>query len=296
MAGDAVSLDEAGLLLSDDAVPAFWADCLETMVRETNVEIKHVVVREDDPGNTGDDPVLDFLERSFAGIGLGKAKRLTAIYRRKGPWALMAIRDYLLRLFYDGNPLPPLKRQRPIEEVPALADATTTTCMPEPTSGKWVTLPDAVVDKLAADVDVVIQMGFGLLEGRVLTDPEYGVLSFHYGDVTEYRGAPSGYWEYLDDVEETAVTVQQLTVTLDGGRVVLQRPVDLMDTPTWDDVRARLFEASVPMLATAVDRLEDPAFEPEPPNDLGTLHTWSEAKQLRNMGRCVWRDLRGLIG
>jgi hypothetical protein len=292
-----MSIQKVGLLISDDMMPKFWAECLEQMVQECDVEITHIVLRNDKylTSSANQYSLFDSLERLCSMVGVKKAETLLSIYRRKGSWVIMAIRDYLMRQMYNENPIHELKQQQSINDNPVFADATRIKCDPNQTDGKWVELPDPVVTELTDSADVVIQMGFGLLEGRILTEPEYGLLSFHYGDVTEYRGAPTGFWEFIDDAEHAKVTVQQLTHTLDGGKIVTTSDVDLSTALTWDDVRGRLFETSIPMLATAIKQLEDPDFEPEPPQELGELHTWSEAKRLDTMGRCICYDFRGLV-
>ena len=75
--------------------------------------------------------------------------------------------------------------------------------------------------------DVVIRFGFGFLVGDVLSAPEHGVLSFHHGDITRYRGQPMGFWEFVQDEPVAGITVQQLTEELDAGTIAAFRAVTI---------------------------------------------------------------------
>lgn len=71
-----------------------------------------------------------------------------------------------------------------------------------------------------ADVDVLFRFGFRILKGEILGCAKYGVWSFHHGDNREYRGAPPGFWEIYEKNPVTGSTLQILTESLDGGKVI----------------------------------------------------------------------------
>jgi glycosyltransferase involved in cell wall biosynthesis len=70
------------------------------------------------------------------------------------------------------------------------------------------------------EVDLLLRFGFGILSGRILKLPRYGVWSLHHGDIDNFRGGPPGFWEWFYKVPVTGITVQQLTEELDGGIVI----------------------------------------------------------------------------
>ena len=47
-----------------------------------------------------------------------------------------------------------------------------------------------------------------------------GILSFHHGDNTKYRGSPPGFREVYNKEDQTGFVLQQLNNTLDGGKVI----------------------------------------------------------------------------
>lgn len=177
-----------------------------------------------------------------------------------------------------GPDLPALEPVR-VRDLDGVAAPDWLACEPESVDGWKHRLPERAVDRLAG-VDVAVRFGFGFLVGDALTAPERGVLSFHHGDLREYRGQPMGFWEYVGGEETAGVTLQRINETLDGGEVVVTREVAVGDAPTWGAVRQRLFDASEGMLAEGVRRLRSPDFEPESlsESDLGELYTLPEGR------------------
>ena len=89
----------------------------------------------------------------------------------------------------------PEERSTPLDDVAALADATRIPCRPRVVDGWKRRLPAAAVGEAAGRADVGVLFGFGFVVGPVLDAFEHGVLSFHHGDLREYRGQPMGFWE-----------------------------------------------------------------------------------------------------
>ena len=80
---------------------------------------------------------------------------------------------------------------------------------------------EADVDRLESyRPDILFRFGFRILRGRILDLPRYGVWSYHHGDSEKYRGGPPGFWELVNGEPVSGVTLQVLSNTLDGGRVL----------------------------------------------------------------------------
>ena len=69
------------------------------------------------------------------------------------------------------------------------------------------------------DLDLVIKFGMHLLKDPHLMKAKYGILSFHHGDPSVFRGRPSGFYELTQDVGMIGVVVQELSNSLDAGKV-----------------------------------------------------------------------------
>lgn len=263
---------DAAVLLSGPALSNWTARALQRAVTEQDLSITHVVIN-------------DATAASVAGDPLSRARRYYRTARQYGAWAPVSAWNTV----FDP---PEYLETQSLDAQPWAESARYIRCAPEPAAGFGNELPDAVVDELAS-VDVVFRFGFGIIKGDVLTAPTHGVLSFHHGDIRTYRGSPTHVWEFLNDEPTSGVTLQQLTEKLDGGRIVVFEPVDIADAPTWQEVKRRKFETSEGMLATAVARLEDPAFTPTEVDELGDLYTTPTA---RETGKILLKNFRGRLG
>lgn len=241
---------DVALLVDGPAVKKWAKDAIDAMIAEPAVTISHIVM------NSGGRDI----ERNL----VETARYYLDSIVEYGPWAPVA------GLHSKINP-PSYVESEDITTADWATDATWIKCSPESYDGLGHALPTEVVDELDS-VDVVVRFGFGILQGDILTVPEYGVLSFHHGDIREYRGRPAGVWEFLHGRSTAGVTLQRLTPTLDGGGVVSFREVEIHDASTWQEVHERLLRASQPMLAEAIRAIRDGTFEPEIPEDLGPVY------------------------
>jgi hypothetical protein len=236
------------LLLDSESVQRWSARALEELARETDVDVRVVVI--DDSERP---PMGERIKRNVLGNGI---------------WGFYIAGRWLARRIVD-TAVPSYRETVPMDHIACLSDAERIHCTPI-RDGVWNEFPDSITERLA-DVDVAIRFGFGLVKGDVLTAPKYGVLSYHHGDLREYRGPPTGFWEYVHGRETAGVTVQRLNESIDGGEITAYTDVDIGDAATWEEVQRRLFEASVPVLSTAVENVQDP--DPiETPDDLGEYY------------------------
>jgi len=64
-------------------------------------------------------------------------------------------------------------------------------------------------------LDILIKMGFGPLQGEILSASKYGVWSYYHGDPRVIRGGPPGFWEVVKSWPETGCVLH--TVGEDSG-------------------------------------------------------------------------------
>lgn len=256
------------LLLDGETLPRWSADALTHLLDTAEVDITTVVSNERDHHRT----VLETIRR---GVELRE-------------WAIVGTLYELL-----SEPIPELERV-PVDSIVDRDGVVEYTVEPTIVDGWKQEIPADVASAVADQADLAIRFGFGFLVGPMLSAPEYGVLSFHHGDIREYRGQPAGFWEFVNGESSAGITVQQLSETLDAGSIAALRSVDISDLHTWRGIRRRLFEASEPMLAMAVRTLRNG--EVREPEQLGDLYTLPRGKavatfaMLETMGR-----LRGTI-
>ena len=90
-------------------------------------------------------------------------------------------------------------------------------------SGLYLEFTNEDLDKLSSyNLDCIIRCGSGILRGNILDCFKYGVLSFHHGDNRVNRGAPTGFWEVMNNEPSSGFIIQKLGKELDGGEVLLR--------------------------------------------------------------------------
>lgn len=96
------------------------------------------------------------------------------------------------------------------------------TIIVEPVRTKFSdTFPDEDIRKIEAyKVDIMIRLGFRILRGKILNTATYGIWSYHHGDNLVNRGGPAGFWEVMEQWDETGVILQILNEDLDNGLVL----------------------------------------------------------------------------
>jgi len=163
------------------------------------------------------------------------------------------------------------RRNVSLDAIESLSDAETVTCEPLPAEDIGNRLPEDIVEKLG-EMDIVVRFGFGILKGDALTAPKYGILSYHHGDLREYRGRPAGFYEFLDGTSSAGVTVQRLNEGLDSGEIASFESVDINDANSWREVKDRLFSVSPPLLPSGVVTCVSDNERLEQPSELGDLY------------------------
>jgi len=97
---------------------------------------------------------------------------------------------------------------------------------------------------LSHKLDILVQCGFGLLRGEVLSAAKHGVWSFCYGDYCVNKEAPVGYWESTGSRPETESILRILTENLDNG-VVLYRSFSGTKTMSLQDNKSNCYRKAL---------------------------------------------------
>lgn len=283
-------------VLANPMVTRFEERALEAVAALDDVTIERVVV---------DASVRDESSSLAAGadvVNEGKSLSPTDlalfvdVVQESGLKAFIYADEKLGWLLFDETSQMEWLQSRPVEAIDCLADAAIVDCEPISAGGAWNTLPDAETDAIADACDVVLRFGFGLLKGPILEAPQHGVLSAHPTDIREYRGMGPKV-SYLNDDPTVSVTLQQLSETIDGGRVVEIRSRELPSTPTLDDVWDAVYGIQTELFAAGVANLQNESFEPWQPDDLGPYYPHSlQQRNPRFVARLLvknnWRRLR----
>lgn len=253
------------LLVDGRTIPEWQHRALQRMVDETAAEITVVVSNQ----RTEERSVVDRLRR--------------AVELRE--WTVV----WLLRSLF-AKPVP-LRDPVRVDEQAYCADAEWIDCTPERVDGWKNRIPAPMVDRLTDRADVAVRFGFGFLVGPLLTELEYGVLSYHHGDFREYRGQPAGCWEFIHGRDRVGITLQRINDQLDAGEAVTIKSVDIAEARTYAEIRGRLYAESDDLLATAMANIEDGALGASTVADLGPLYTIPRGTPVL---RFLLKEMRGM--
>lgn len=166
----------------------------------------------------------------------------------------------------------------PVSEIDAFDNTEIIECEPIPADGLGNELPSAAVSALT-EVDIAIRFGFGIIKGNALTAPKYGMLSYHHGDLREYRGRPAGFHEFTRREPTAGVTVQRLNESLDGGAIAAFTEVEIDDALSWSEVLDKLYQVSPTLLPMAVQNCVENTTTLSEPESVGELYTMPSNSQ-----------------
>lgn len=82
----------------------------------------------------------------------------------------------------------------------------------------------AHVEVLSPDV-IVSVAATQKIEGALLDVPSDAAINIHSSLLPEYRGVSPGFWNLLNDEEQTGITVHYMDEELDSGAIIRQEPL-----------------------------------------------------------------------
>jgi methionyl-tRNA formyltransferase len=156
--------------------------------------------------------------------------------------------------------------------------------------------PDTIelIKKFHLDVLLLIG-GFGIVKESLIKIPPKGILSYHHGDMRNYRGMPPGLWELYNNEPEMGLTVQLLASGLDCGVPIEEKKIKINRNDSLQKLRNRALLESAPMMHLALQRLAIPNFTPTQIETFGKVYTLPNLSQwLRLQLRIGWRKLKSL--
>lgn len=271
-------------LLVEPQLQAWYIEAIEKMVSETDIDIPLVIVNR---GSRTD-------EKKSDGLPLKYINTFIETLRSERAWTLVHIERHLA--WKLGGPSLRWRNMRTtsVESVDCLSNSEIITCDPVPDGGPWVKLPDSVVSRVATEADIAIRSGFGLIRGKILTTPEYGVLSFHPADIRKYRGLSTSL-AYVNGDQELGITLQRLNESIDSGEIIAFETVDISDAHSLDNVYGRMKEAQKPMLITGIQNLKDPKFSPTIPESLPEYRPVTDKYHWGFAGRVLLKNVIGRL-
>jgi len=161
------------------------------------------------------------------------------------------------------------------------------------TNGRWQSIPQGIREWLDTSTpDVILKFGMNLLSDPQNLPSKFGVLSFHHGNPTKYRGRPAGFYEILFKEDEIGVIVQRLTNSLDGGEIVSSGNFKLFKH-SYKRSLENAYGSGRYLLLKALNNLENHIS----PDSLGKIYTLPTNYQVANFVlKLLLQKLKWIIG
>ncbi|PYO40783.1 MAG: methionyl-tRNA formyltransferase, partial [Gemmatimonadetes bacterium] len=140
------------------------------------------------------------------------------------------------------------------------------------------------IRRLAPDAGVVVAYGH-LLKPELLAIPKRGMVNVHPSLLPELRGAAPVEWAVLRGLENTGVTIMQMTAGLDSGPILLQLPHRVPNDVTGGELSVHLAEMGAQALVEALALMEQDMLRPVPQEE--TRATYAP-KITRETARIRW--------
>lgn len=235
------------------AYPQWIADCIRQVQAQDGVELAALVV---------------------------DARRVEVRSRWRSRWQTLREicfgRNGLWRLFYRFSVAPRTWAMRPVDMsddfsgVPRIEVETIR-------KGKVSNYFSAADRKAIRDLDLdfALLFGFGIVRGKVLDLPRYGIWSFHHDDPDHYRGGPPCFWPIYRGEDQNGAMLQRITNRIDGG-VVLRRAAYPICATSYVKNRDRIFTESAAWPAEIcrdLQRGDETCFDGEPLNSEAPMNT-----------------------
>jgi len=107
------------------------------------------------------------------------------------------------------------------------------------------------------DLDLIISVAASVIfKEELLTLPKNGCLNIHNGKLPKYRGMMPVFWQVYHGETEIGITVHEMNVKIDDGRILLQDGVPVKPGETLDALMKRMKRVAAQMIIQIIDQIK----------------------------------------
>ena len=139
-----------------------------------------------------------------------------------------------------------------------------------------------------ADLMILVG-GFGIVREPLLSICPRGILSYHHGNMRQYRGMPPYFWELYNNEKFAGVTVQLLDKGLDSGIPIAEIEEPIKKANSFKTLKTRMHDKSTMLLYEAVKIIQSDN------NNHKKLDTYGKVYTLPNLRQWLLLQFRLLI-
>ncbi len=113
--------------------------------------------------------------------------------------------------------------------------------------------------------DVIVFTGGGLIRANILSTPNLGVLNCHAGMLPDYRGMDVVEWPLVEGrLDHLGATLHFMDAGVDTGPILLQQPLEVHSSDTFDSLRQRIEPLMVDLMLRGLRGLRDGTLKRKP--------------------------------
>jgi methionyl-tRNA formyltransferase len=108
-------------------------------------------------------------------------------------------------------------------------------------------LPQLKIENEKPDLFVVAAYG-KIIPQSILDIPKFGALNIHPSALPQYRGASPLQYALLNGDQQTAVSIMKMDDQMDHGPLLLQKPLPILPTDTFETLAQKAFQQAAELL------------------------------------------------
>lgn len=115
--------------------------------------------------------------------------------------------------------------------------------------------PEFIDELRLLNADLQIVVAFRMLPEVVWNMPRLGTFNLHASLLPQYRGAAPLNWAVINGETKTGVTTFMLEHTIDTGKILIQREIEIGEYETVGDIHDRLMSTGAELVMETVEEL-----------------------------------------
>lgn len=127
--------------------------------------------------------------------------------------------------------------------------------------------PEFINELRELNADLFIVVAFRILPEEVYTIPKLGTFNLHSSLLPKYRGAAPINWAIINGDKTTGVTTFFLDKSVDTGKIIEQREIEIIDDDTAGSLHDKLKELGAETVLSTVKKIEAGNVELMPQNN-----------------------------
>ena len=122
--------------------------------------------------------------------------------------------------------------------------------------------------------DLCFHNGHVIIKKPLLSVAKNGIIGYHHGDLTKYRGGLPCFWELFNNEKKVGVTLQILNSQLDMGRIIMQKFIKIERFDTLKSLQKKVHYNTTDMGYESIKLMLNPNFEPKVPDRFGVYNKY----------------------